>query len=58
MGKFLKLLGDRKGGTAVEYALILALVVLAMLGALIALADTTTGLWTGVSKDVREATKG
>ena len=57
MKRFLKLLRDCKGGTAIEYGLILALVVIAMTGALLGLADTTVGMWTGVSDNVQEATK-
>ena len=57
MGWFLKLLRDRKGGTAIEYGLILALVVVAMLGALVGMAGATTTMWTGVSDNVQEATK-
>lgn len=45
----------RRGATAVEYGLILALIVLAMMSALIALADTTTGMWTNVSTAVQGA---
>lgn len=50
-----RLLRCRRGATAVEYGLILALVVLAMMSALIGLADTTTGMWTNVSTAVQEA---
>jgi pilus assembly protein Flp/PilA len=47
-----RLLRCRRAATAVEYGLILALVVLAMISALIALADTTTGMWKDVSAAV------
>jgi pilus assembly protein Flp/PilA len=57
MRKFLKLVGDEKGGTAIEYGLILALVVIAMIAALVLLADTTTEMWTGISDNVIAATK-
>ena len=49
------LFADRRGATAVEYALIIALVVLAMLGALKAAASTTVGIWNNVSNKVQEA---
>jgi pilus assembly protein Flp/PilA len=52
---FRKLLRDRKGGTAIEYGLILALIVLALMSALIALADTNTALWNRVSNKVQSA---
>ena len=47
---------NRKGGTAVEYGLILALVVISMLGALIGVANTTTDMWTNVNTKVATAT--
>lgn len=50
-----KLLGDRRGATAVEYGLILAVVVLAAFGAIQELAGTTTGMWNDVSTKVQAA---
>lgn len=50
-----KLLGDRRGATAVEYGLILTMVVLAAFGAIRALAGTTTGMWDNVSAKVQAA---
>lgn len=50
-----KLIADRCGATAVEYGLILAMIVLAMIGALQSLAGTTTAMWTEVSQKVRNA---
>jgi pilus assembly protein Flp/PilA len=52
---FGKLIGDVRGATAVEYGLILALVVLAMIGALLAFASTSVGIWNNVSTQVRDA---
>jgi pilus assembly protein Flp/PilA len=52
---FHALIGDQKGATAVEYGLIVALIVIAIIGALIALADVTTGIWTNVSDKVQAA---
>jgi pilus assembly protein Flp/PilA len=46
---------DRKGATAVEYGFILALIVLALMTALIGLADTTTSLWYNISNTVQSA---
>jgi pilus assembly protein Flp/PilA len=46
---------DQRGATAVEYGLIISLVVLAMVGALMQVADTTTGMWNDVSDEVSAA---
>ena len=51
---FSKLLVDLRAATAIEYGLIAALIVLAMLVALMTLADTTTGMWNNVSDEVRK----
>jgi pilus assembly protein Flp/PilA len=48
-----RLLRCRRAATAVEYGLILALIVLAMMSALLGLADVTTGMWTNVSDAVQ-----
>jgi pilus assembly protein Flp/PilA len=53
--KLRKILGDRRGATAVEYGLILSLVVLAMIGALQAFAGEAINMWTGVSDRVEDA---
>ncbi|MEO0461591.1 MAG: Flp family type IVb pilin [Pseudomonadota bacterium] len=48
---FLKRLGhDVQGATAVEYGLILSLIVIAMVGALQGVANTTTEMWTQVEE--------
>ena len=47
-----RLAGDRKAATAVEYGLILAFIVIAMIVALRAMADATTGMWGMVSDTV------
>ena len=49
------LIGDQRGATAIEYGLILALVVIAMMMALFGLADVTTGMWRNVSDKVQAA---
>ena len=46
------LLNDERGATAIEYGLIAALVVLAMVGALGAVARTTTNMWNDVAANV------
>jgi len=53
-----KLLRDGRGATAVEYGLILALVVLAMLGGLVVVGGGVTDLWGDVANDVNDAIGG
>ena len=50
-----RLATDCRGATAVEYGLILALVVLAIIGSIQAVADSTTGMWNDVSEKVQRA---
>jgi pilus assembly protein Flp/PilA len=52
---FLELLKDESGATAVEYGLILAMIVLAMIGALSSFASSTTAMWDGVESKIAEA---
>jgi pilus assembly protein Flp/PilA len=47
-----KLRRDSRGGTAIEYGLILALVVLAIMAALVAFAGASTDIWSNVSAKV------
>ena len=47
-----KLLRDIKAASAVEYALICALIVLAMIAGLNAVAGRTTNMWNDVSNNV------
>lgn len=49
------LLKDERGATAVEYGLIVSLIVLAMIGALSQVARTTTGMWNTVADQVKSA---
>jgi len=49
---------DKRGATAVEYALILAMIVLFMLVALNGVASETIRLWTGVSQKSADAISG
>lgn len=46
---------DEKGATAVEYGLLLALMVLALIGALAATGSSTQDQWEGVSNKVGDA---
>ena len=45
-------LASRRGATAVEYGLIIALIVITMSVALTGLADTVTGMWNHVAREV------
>ncbi|URW76220.1 Flp family type IVb pilin [Sphingomonas donggukensis] len=49
---------DRKAATAVEYGLILSLVVLVVMVSIIALGGQTTSMWNNVSTAVRASTGG
>ena len=51
---FAKLFRDIKAASAVEYALICALIVLAMIAGLSAVAGRTTTMWNDVSANVTE----
>ena len=47
-----KLRTSEQGATAIEYGLIISLVVLAMVGALSQLASSTVGMWDNVANEV------
>ena len=47
-----RLTGDERGATAVEYGLIVALIVLALIGGLKAVAGTTITMWNNVADKV------
>lgn len=47
-----KLLRDSRGATAVEYGLILALIVLVVVGAMTLVADNTIDMWNRVANEV------
>jgi pilus assembly protein Flp/PilA len=53
---FAKLIRDIKAASAVEYVLICALIVLAMIAGLNAVASQTTTMWTDVSDNVTRVT--
>ena len=53
-----RLVRNCRGATSIEYGLIVALVVLAMLAALRGVADENTGLWARIKADVLAATQG
>lgn len=52
---FRRLRSDQRGATAVEYGLIAALIVIAMLGGLSTLGGGAGGMWTTLSEKVEEA---
>ena len=53
-----RLLRDQRGGTAIEYGLIAALLVVAMIAAFVEVANTTSQMWDGVSTKVQGASAG
>ncbi len=53
-----KIRSDENGATAVEYGLIVSLVVIAILGALRGVADENTGLWGRVQTAVTDVVSG
>ncbi len=59
MGKQIRrMFADRKGGTAIEYGLIAALVVIGMIASLGSLANQTVGMWGNVNTKVTNANGG
>jgi len=48
-----KLCADRRGATAIEYGLIAALIVIAMMGGLSALGGGAGGMWSKLNNDVQ-----
>ena len=55
MRRFFRIIKDERGATAVEYGLILAMIFLAMVGALTVVASTTTEMWNFVTEQVTSA---
>lgn len=49
-----RLFADQRGATAIEYGLIAALIVVAMVGSLRMLGGGTGGMWTEISTDVAD----
>ena len=50
-----RLIRDSKAATAVEYGLICALIVLAIMAALVSLGSVTSAMWDNVSNKVQTA---
>ncbi len=56
MTKLLRqILADRRGATAIEYGLIVSLIVIAMIGSFQQVANVTTVMWNNVSSEVIRA---
>lgn len=52
MTLFAKLVRDKKGATAIEYGLIVALIVIAMIGGLKLFAGSAINMWNSVEQNV------
>ena len=50
-----RLLADQRGATAIEYGLIAALIVIAMMGGLSVLGGGANGMWTKVKNEVESS---
>lgn len=50
-----RLLGDVRAATAIEYGLIIAVIVIAMIASFAAVANVTTNMWNKVNVDVTQA---
>ena len=50
-----RLLTDQKGATAIEYGLIAALIVIAMMGGLSALGGGAGGMWSKINNEVQNS---
>ena len=53
-----RLLGNRKGGTAIEYGLIAALIVITMVAAFVEVANTTVTMWGNINSKMANARSG
>ncbi len=52
-GNLRKLRADRRGATAIEYGLIITLIVVAMIGGLTVLGGGTNGMWTKINTAIQ-----
>ncbi|OYY90588.1 MAG: pilus assembly protein [Sphingomonas sp. 28-66-16] len=53
-----RIASDRKGGTAIEYGLIISLVVITMVAAFVEVANSTTSMWGNVNTKIETARSG
>jgi len=58
LNKMKVLLRDQRGGTAIEYGLIISLIVITMVGAFIQVANSTTSMWGNVNTKMETARSG
>ena len=54
-GKLRSLRADKRGATAIEYGLIVALIVVAMIGGLTMLGGGTSGMWTKINNAMQSS---
>jgi len=54
--RLLRLLSDRQAVTAVEYAVMLGMIVLLLLGSVALLGESGNGLWTSIHTNLNEST--
>lgn len=52
-----RLAQDERGATAIEYGLIISLIVIALIASMGNVANSTTNMWNNVSTEVQEAHK-
>jgi pilus assembly protein Flp/PilA len=52
--RFLRVLADERGVTAVEYAVMLSLIVVVLLGSVALVGDKTNGLWTSIQTNLND----
>jgi pilus assembly protein Flp/PilA len=55
MRPFIEILRNEDGATSVEYAVVLALILMAIIGAIGSLGSQTGGMWGGIVGDLAEA---
>jgi pilus assembly protein Flp/PilA len=58
LNNFLRLYRDDQAATAVEYAVLLALILVAIISAITAVGDSTHGIWASDSNQIEAATSG
>jgi pilus assembly protein Flp/PilA len=55
MRPLIEILRNEQGATSVEYAVVLALILIAVIGAIGSLGAETGGLWGGINTDLEDA---
>ncbi|HEY0013338.1 MAG TPA: Flp family type IVb pilin [Allosphingosinicella sp.] len=55
MRSLYKLRRDERGATAIEYALIMAMIFLAMVGAVTTFGQQTISMWTDVAQEIEDS---